>query len=226
MIAGAFLRQKMVQTVTYGTAGAGIIIGLGIGMVFYVVFPQWIGFGWGAVAYGATATALWIAVRYTESPANSWNVENLAKGAAAETLVGQVIERAITAEYCAVAHSVTKIAKVGDIDHIVVTPKAVWVIETKYDKVPPDVFPEVLRRIAENTRAVREWLPAGTTVRGCLVLAFAKKLAKTKYERDGEEITAYIKTSLFEGMRTEARERQSLDERIAKEIWKLSETGV
>lgn len=115
MIAGKFLRQRLLQTAMYGTAHAGIVIGLGIGMAFYAVgmafyaaFPPWIAFGWGFLAYGATATAVWRAARYTLSPDNSWNVENLAKGAVAETRVGQVIECAITAEHCAVAHSVTE----------------------------------------------------------------------------------------------------------------------
>ena len=224
MIAGAFLRQKLVRTAVDGTARAGIVIGLGIGMVFYVVFPQWIGFGWGVVAYGVTATVLWIAARHTLSPTNSWNLENLAKGVDAETRVGQVIERAITAEHCAVAHSVTEIAKVGDIDHIVATPRAVWVIETKYKKVPEDLFDGVLRRIAANTRAVRQcsWLPEGTPVRGCLVLAYQKKLVKTKYKAEGELITAYTTTSLSKEMESEALEGPSLDGGIVEEIWTLN----
>ena len=45
MNAGAFLRQILVRTAMYRTAGDGIVIGLGIGMAFYAVFPQWIGFG-------------------------------------------------------------------------------------------------------------------------------------------------------------------------------------
>ncbi len=222
MIAGEFLRQRLVRTAMYGTAGGGIVIGLGIGMAFYVVFSQWIGFGWGVVAYGATATAVWIAVRYTESPSNPWNVENLAKGVTAETRVGQVIERAITAEYCAVAHTVTKIAKVGDIDHIVATPKAVWVIETKYKKVPPSVFPEVLSRIAANTRAVREWLPAGTPVQGCLVLAVGWWPGKKKFKADGQTITVHDTKSLYKKMGCEAGEEPLLDKQVAKKIWSLN----
>lgn len=224
MNAGAFLRQRLVRTALYGTAVSGSVIGLGIGVVFYVVFPQWIGFGWGVVAYGATAAALLIVPWVTESRAYRWNLENLAKGVDAETRVGQVIERAITAEHCAVAHSVTEIAKVGDIDHIVATPRAVWVIETKYKKVPEDLFDGVLRRIAANTRAVRQchWLPEGTPVRGCLVLAYEKKLVKTKYKAEGELITAYTTTSLLKEMGSEALGGPSLDREIVKKIWTLS----
>ncbi len=239
MIAGAFLREKLLRTAMDGTARAGIVIGLGIGIVFYVVFPQWIGFGWGVVAYGTTtATALWIAARYTLRHDNSWSVENLAKGAAAETRVGQVIERAITAEHCAVAHSVTEdaIAKVGDIDHIVATPKAVWVIETKYKAVPSNHVSDTVNRIGDNMGAVREWagqLAPGkvTPVRGCLVLAydqtlFKKKIYDAKKKGGGKEkVELFTKNSLqllFEEMAREAQETQSLDERIAEEIRKLN----
>ncbi|MCY4098848.1 MAG: hypothetical protein OXF40_11410, partial [Rhodospirillales bacterium] len=51
-----------------------------------------------------------------------WNFDNFRKGWKAENRVGQAIGYAVTAENCAVAHSVTEIAKVGDIDHIVATP--------------------------------------------------------------------------------------------------------
>ena len=70
-----------------------------------------------------------------------WGLENLSKGLDAEMKVGQIIEYAITDARCAVAHSVTSIAKVGDIDHIIATPAAIWVVETKYRWVLQEVFP-------------------------------------------------------------------------------------
>ena len=87
-------------------------------------------------------------------------MDNLEKGVDAETRVGQIVEYAITAENCAVAHSVTMIARVGDLDHIVATPVSVWVIETKYRRVSKKSFSKVLSRIAANTDAVRQWVPA------------------------------------------------------------------
>ena len=52
--------------------------------------------------------------------------------AAAERNVGGLIEYGITAPGCAIAHSVTEIAEIGDIDHLVATPGCLWVVETKY----------------------------------------------------------------------------------------------
>lgn len=49
-----------------------------------------------------------------------------------ERFLDGLTECAITAPGCAVAHSVAKIADIGDIDHLVVTPGVLLVVETKY----------------------------------------------------------------------------------------------
>ena len=131
------------------------------------------------------------------------------------------IERAITAENCAVAHSVKEIASVGDIDHIVATPVAIWVIETKYQRVPPEAFPKVLSRIAANTKAVRQWAPMGTTVRGCLVLAYEEKIKRREYSSEKETIIAYTPDMLVREMSREARENQRIDGQVSESIWRL-----
>ena len=50
--------------------------------------------------------------------------------------VGQAIEYPSTRERCAVAHHLEEIARVGGIDHLVATPRGLWVIETKHGLVP------------------------------------------------------------------------------------------
>lgn len=233
--AGSFIRDKMVRFALYCAAGAGGLIGLAIGMLFYTVFPRWIGFGWGLVAFTTTAVVVFlIVIRVLDRPSYRWNLDNLKKGVDAETRVGRIIERAITANNCAVAHSVTEIAKIGDIDHIVATPVAVWVIETRYQKVPQEQFSKVLNRIATNMNAVRQWAPDKTTVRGCLVLAYENESVKksrwgTTDNGGKENIAVYARPSLDtleQEMRKEAGKTPSLDERIAKKIWRLgSATG-
>ncbi|MDE0355177.1 MAG: nuclease-related domain-containing protein [Deltaproteobacteria bacterium] len=149
--AGWFVRGWLVKQAILIAVGLGMVIGLVFGPMFFWLLPQWIGFGWTIVVWGTTAVGLVIAIFV------KWNIENLRKGLDAEMLVGQTIERAMTAENCAVAHSVKEIAEGGDIDHIIATPKAVWVIETKYKKVRKDRFPKVLDGIATNMDAVRQW---------------------------------------------------------------------
>lgn len=203
--------------------GVGIYFGLTIGFLIYAVFPKWIGYGWGVAAYLVALALSIFAIRVIEKPSSRWNIDRLRKGMDAETLVGENIEYAITAENCAVAHSVKEIAKVGDIDHIVATPAAVWVIETKYRKVPEKSFPEALSRIAANTRAVRQWTPVGTTVRGCLVLAYETDIKRRNYSHGKEKITAYTPELLKRELRREARAERLLDDRITKDIWKLGD---
>lgn len=206
-------------------AGAGISIGLAIGSVLFALLPPLIGNFWSWAACAAlSAVCLAVVLRIERS--SRWSLTNLIKGLDAERRVGEAIDYAITAENCAVAHSVIKLAKkVGDIDHLVATPKRVWVIETKYKKVHGKRFPEVLRRIAANVKWVREWAPAGTPVRGCLVLPFeTRDFKKKNYREDEEEITVYTEKTLdtlIREMREEARGKRSLDEQIAKDIWDL-----
>ena len=216
----------MIKSALLGTGGAGICSGLATGLLFHAVFPRWIGWGWGFAGYMAALAAVYIAIRIIERPSSRWNFENLRKGEDAENRVGQIIEYAITARNCAVAHSVTAIAKVGDIDHLVATPVAVWVIETKYRRVPEKFFPEVLSRIAANTESVRQWVPADTTVRGCLVLAYETDINRRNYSHGKEKITAFTPELLMREMRSEARGSRTLDERLAKDIWKLGRIPV
>lgn len=219
--AGSFIREKLLKKSFYVLIGGGILIGLGIGsLARYSGF--WIGSPWSSVPFIAVALVALIVVRYMERGSKRWSVKNLEKGIAAETRVGQIIELAITTENCAVSHSVTSIAKVGDIDHLVATPVALWVIETKYKRVPQQEFSKVLSRIAANTIEVRRWAPTGTIVRGCLVLAYESRIKRRKYEHRGEEITVYTPQLLFDEMRDDVRQEQLLDTRIAPDLWNLS----
>lgn len=226
-IAGSFPRAKRIRLLMWGMMGAGSLLGLAAGLLFSAVEP-WIG-PFGLIGlYSAAAAAVYFAVRALDRPSSRWNVDNLIKGERAEERVGQAIEYAITAKDCAVAHAVTDIAKVGDIDHIVATPEAIRVIETKYKKVPPDIYPEVLGRIAANTAAVRKWAPAGRPVRGCLVLACEPKKLKPSALAGQEEIAVYTRKTLVDlqrELREEARGQEVADEQIARDIWKLGKVA-
>ncbi len=217
---GWFIRSLFVEQAMWIVAGVGTVAGLICGPLFLWALPHWIGPVWTIVIWGTTVVGILIAM------VAGWNLENLEKGVAAETLVGRAIERAITAENCAVAHSVKEIAKVGDIDHIVATPSAVWVIETKYKWVPKAEFNKALSRIAANTHAVRQWLPKGTPVRGCLVLAFfVGSPGAPVFAADGVKIHAYYGTkSLSKEMGKDGGKGPPLDPTIVKKIWELSES--
>lgn len=76
-----------------------------------------------------------------------------------------MIDDALVPWNCEVADSVFDIAPEGDIDHLVATPMALWVVETKVRAVSKDRFRAVLDRIARNVHAVEAWAP-GVPVRG------------------------------------------------------------
>ena len=152
---------------------------------------MWVSVGFAGAILVAVA-AFWIVFRKVERG----RLGRLEKGEDAEVRAGQFIEYALTAPSCAIAHSVTGIARVGDIDHVVATPARLWVIETKYRRVPREHLPEALRRIADNTTAVWEWAPPGTPVRGCLVLAYESRVHRKTYDYGKEPIVVHTPASL------------------------------
>ena len=153
--------------------------------------------------------------------AKGWRLPDMRKGAHAEERVGLAIEYALTRERCAVAHNVEKIARVGDIDHLVATPSGLWVVETKHALVPGAEFPETLRRIALNVGAVRDWAP-GMRVTGCLVFAAGRGVPpKPTYEWGTEQIRCFHSAeSLMREVRAEARSEGG-SSNIAPRVWRL-----
>ena len=224
--AGSFIHGRRIKAALSDRGGEGVFWGIAIGMLLYAVFSPFIGYGWGFAPYVAALIAAYGAIEVASAKRFSqWNFENLQKGEDAETRIGQLIEYVLTREGCAVAHSVTEISKVGDIDHIVATPSAIWVIETKYKRVPRKTFPEVLSRIAANTASVRQWAPDGTTVRGCLVLAYESSIRKRNYPYRTEQITAFTPQQLQRELNQEIQSTRSLDEQVAKDIWMLGHSS-
>ena len=151
-----------------------------------------------------------------------WRPADMRKGARAEERIGQAIEYALTAERCAVAHHVEGIARIGDIDHLVATPRGLWVIETKHGRVPERRFRETLRRIADNVAGVRDWAP-GVRVTGCLVFANRpRKPPKPAYEWGRETIRCFADPeSLMRELRDEARAGGG-GPHVARRVWRLA----
>ena len=110
---------------------------------------------------------------------------------------------------------------VGDIDHLVATPRGLWVIETKHGRVPRPEFQETLRRIALNVQAVRDWAPR-MRVTGCLVFASVHgNPPKPTYEWGTETIRCFESaTSLMREVKAEAHWEGGSTE-IAREVWRL-----
>ena len=190
---------------------------LGVGMLLGVAIALWVA-AYVTVVAGTTAVVgslfLW-----------GWRRRRrdaLRKGYVAERQIGRALEQAITAKGCAIAHNVTAVMDSGDIDHIVATPQSVWVIETKYRRVPNDSFPKVLSRLHACRGRVEALLPRGTPVRSCLVLAYEED--GVKRERDG--ILVYnnetFRDEFLARLRDERQGPVAVDQRISGTIWRLS----
>ena len=219
--AGAFLRTKLLRMSHLQVAGVGIVMGLPIGYMLQLGLDALLGDVLSMIAYFLIAfISLNVILLFGEYP-SKWSVENMEKGLSAERRIGQIIEYAITSPHCAVAHGVTTIAKVGDIDHLVATPASLCVIETKYQRVPPKHFPNVLRSIAANVKSVRGWVPPGTEVRGCLVLAYESSIRKRDYSKDGEQVRVYTPELLKRELRREACLEPILESNVPSMVWKL-----
>lgn len=185
------------------------------GVLAGVLLVQWL-----PQLYLTVATAVVVAGGYVWWRLGRRALSNLERGRDAEYRVGQVIEYALVPRECAVAHGVTEIAAVGDIDHLVGTRRGLWVIETKVRAVPPDRFPEVLDRIAQNVRAVEAWA-AGVPVRGCPVL-LEPFYGKRDYEaKDGVPVVVHDEQSLRDVLRAEVGEDGPVGPELARRVWEL-----
>ena len=72
------------------------------------------------------------------------------KGRVAEQVVGDTLSAAITSgKYCATAHGVSIEESLGDIDHLVVTPKCAWIVVAQDGWIPEKRF---RKNLAANCR--------------------------------------------------------------------------
>ena len=154
---GQWLREQLLERVFT----SGMLIMAGSGCLLGGLLSAVDGSAWFSVLLGIGLSVSG-AVRLTRrggKTADHWHLNDIRKGARTEERIGTAIEYALTQPYCAVAHGVKEIAKVGDVDHLVVTPQRIWVVESKYTRLSKQQFPETLRRIAANVDAVSEWAP-------------------------------------------------------------------
>ena len=201
-------------------AGVALLFGIWIGMLVYQWLPE-------LIPSAIILSLIVLAAILLLGKVDTWWTRNIEKGLDAETWIGQAIDYAVAAPGSAVAHGVTEIAKYGDIDHIVLTPARLWVVETKSGRVPNKEFRKVLAQIATNVAAVREWAldrDVQVPVQGCLVLASGVTARDEQgYDDDasGEKIFVEDRKSLVRKLRGDARGRQEADNRGVRHVWAL-----
>ncbi|MYD97897.1 MAG: NERD domain-containing protein [Gammaproteobacteria bacterium] len=110
--------------------------------------------------------------------------------------VGDRIEHALVRSGCAFAHDVKEaLGQDGNVDHVVLTPAGVWVVETKSAWLDGKRFKQALRQTSDNVRRVREKLGTSLPVRGALVIADDSKPYEQGFRlarRAGEGVPAGV----------------------------------
>lgn len=214
-------RKRLLLTIAVLSGMIGFTIGtlLDIAISFFLG-PSWITYSFLPIALACLVYILWAARRMDRGDIAAW-----LKGAESEAYVGQAIEYAITAPNCAVVHSVTELTGAGDIDHLVATPSALWIIETKHRRVPQKMFPRTLSAIARKMKEARAWAPPGTPVRGCLVVANPEGAMQPSRQASGETIFVRTAGSLAKALAEEAGAYPSVSPKLASAVWQLGRVG-
>ena len=207
-------RRKRFELLLLLGVGGGFVAGLAVGSGLEL---SWAAAAVSSTVLAAIAACLWAARVLARRP-----LGGLGTGGEANTCARQAIEHALTTPGCAVAHSVRSIGRARNIDHLVATPLRLWVIETKYEGVPRDQFPDVLRQVAEHTSAVWKWAPPGTPVRGCLVLAKESMPGRRTYDYGKEPVVVHTPASLASELKAEASQERMIDERVAADVRELA----
>ncbi len=227
--AGSWLRWEMQRQVfSVGTlAMAGIGFGLGFTLRGLPILDALDGTiaAWGMVAVmvlvgGALCGALYRFGRRIES---TWRA-----GWDAERRVGDVIEHALVEHGCAFAHDVKEaLGGSGNIDHVVMTPAGVRVVETKAHRLESRRFPAALAQAANNARRVRRHLKTSLPVRAALVIG---ERTDSRYESDrdsqGEPVKVFDEKTFWRVLREERRQGCAVEcfadsKRIERMVWDL-----
>ena len=151
------------------------------------------------------------------------------RGFRAERQIGDFIEHALTRPGCAYAHDVKEaLGSAGNVDHVVMTPAGIWVVETKSGWVSPRRFPNALHQVARNMRRLRRHLGSTSLpVRGALIIADQGdgKLVQ-EYDSGGEPVNAFDPKTFWRLLRGECEHPHATGPspdvaRVARLVWHL-----
>ena len=226
--AGGWLRGEMVGRVAGVVSAAVAVVGFAWGLVFggmppmanlVQASPWWSMLGPLSVM-GLAYVAVVLVLRRTQS---TWG-----RGLVAEKRVGDRIEHALVRPGCAFAHDVKEaLGGPGNVDHVVLTPAGVWVVETKAGWLDKGPFKDALRQTAANVERVRRNLNApDVAVRGALVIADNQERYESDRDWKDEPVTAFRVVSFWRRLQQECdADGQGIEsekgESLADKVWSL-----
>ena len=226
--AGGWVRGQFLQRVT--SAGMLWMAAVGCALGFLVrglpVFDGPVGTVASWVATGAIILAFGLFYVYCGRVEATWG-----RGLEAERQIGDFIDHAVPQRGCAVAHDVKEaLGGRGNVDHVVMTPAGIWVVETKSGWLSERRFRPALRQVAENVRRVRSHLETSLPVRGALVIADrSNDSLEAQYDWNGEAVQAFGAKKFWRVLSVE-REQTGADlrspemARVERAVWNLGST--
>lgn len=230
-VAGGWLLGEMYGKAVRATAVIAGVVGFAAGLFVGGNSPMGAVVGanpwWSLLGFLCTAgLGVLLAVLVARRAQSTWG-----KGLAAERRVGDRIEHALVRPGCAFAHDVKEaLGGAGNVDHVVLTPAGVWVVETKAAWLAKEAFKRALRQAAANVERVRRQLDHGDVpVRGALVIADNHEPYEADNEWEGEPVTAFRVVSFWRRLQAEcAGEAASMEpgkrEDLARKVWRLGST--
>ncbi len=188
--AGGWVLGEFLQRI--GSAGMLFMAVMGIALGFLIrglpVFDGLVGSHTSGVILGAMILAFVVFYAYCRRVDATWG-----QGLEAERQIGDFIEHAVAQRGCGFAHDVKEaLGGRGNVDHVVLTPAGVWVVETKSNWVSKRRFPPALRQVAQNVDRVRSHLETSLPVRGALVIAnHSNDSLEANYDWNGKPIKVF-----------------------------------
>lgn len=179
------------------------------------------------VATGAMVLALGLFYVYCRRVDASWGA-----GLAAEQQIGDFIDHAVAQRGCAVAHDVKEaLGGRGNVDHVVMTPAGIWVVETKSGWLSKKRFASALGQVRKNVHRVRSHLETALPVRGALVIAGSDHDSlESQHGKNGEPVQAFGARRFWQVLREECEQvgadaQSPAMARVERAVWNLGSTG-
>ena len=224
--AGSWLLQRIFERVT--SAGMLVMVTMGFGVGFTIrdlpmldALDGSLAVLWGTVA--VMCLVFGAAYLFISRVDSTWS-----RGLEAERRVGDLIEHAVAQPGCAFAHDVKEaLGGSGNVDHVVMTPAGVWVVETKAGWLSKQRFPGALRQTVSNARRVGRYLKTVLPVRGALVIGDEPNSSiEGDYDWEGEPVKVFGAKAFWRVLRREREHGAALGPaseaaRVEKMVWDL-----
>ncbi len=204
------------------------LTGFGLGFMVrgIAVFDGWPEIFTAWVTLGLMVVGLSALYLYCRHLGATWG-----RGLAAERQVGDLIEHAVAQRGCASAHDVKgALGGRGNVDHVVMTPASVWVVETKACWLSKRRFRAALRQVGDNVRRVRQHLGTSLPVRGALVIADrSKDSLEMEHDWNGEPVKVFGPKKFWSLLRLESEPEHDNAQRpetatTERMVWNLGST--